>query len=129
MRRGVLVLASAILLSGCARSGPQADLNLEEQVLATERAFARTMADRDHEAFRSFLSDEAVFASEEKPLRGREQVASTTLSVAMTLRVTPKHENTGRVGMPLLGRRRVILVRPSPLSVGRGSWRHPELLP
>ena len=78
MRADVLLLSSAILLAGCARSGPQADLlNLEEQVRATERAFARTMADRDHAAFTTFLSDEAVFASGDETLRGKEQVAAS----------------------------------------------------
>ena len=48
---------------------------LAKQVEETERAFARTMADRDHDAFASFLSDEAVFFAGEKPLRGKQQVA------------------------------------------------------
>jgi ketosteroid isomerase-like protein len=33
------------------------------------------MADRDHVAFESFLSDEAVFLSDSKPLRGKQEVA------------------------------------------------------
>jgi ketosteroid isomerase-like protein len=45
------------------------------QVEATERAFAQTMADRDMEAFRGFLADEAVFFTGPQPLRGVEQVA------------------------------------------------------
>jgi ketosteroid isomerase-like protein len=45
-----------------------------EQVFAVERAFARTMVDRDLEAFASFLSDEAVFFAGTKALRGRQQV-------------------------------------------------------
>src|SRR5206468_10043864 len=40
----------------------------------SERAFARTMASRDHQAFASFLSQEAVFFSGPKPLRGAQQV-------------------------------------------------------
>ena len=50
-------------------------LQLRQQVEDTERAFASTMADRDHDAFTSFLSDEAVFFSGETPLRGKQQVA------------------------------------------------------
>jgi len=46
----------------------------ESQVIAVESAFAKTMADRDHEAFSSFLSDEAVFLGQ-TVLRGRESVA------------------------------------------------------
>ena len=41
---------------------------------ATERAFAKTMADRDF-AFLSFLSDEAVFFSGKDALTGKRQVA------------------------------------------------------
>jgi ketosteroid isomerase-like protein len=48
---------------------------LKQQVAATETAFAKTMADRDHAAFTSFLADEAVFLGGAKPLRGKQQVA------------------------------------------------------
>lgn len=48
---------------------------LQKQVEDTERAFARTMAERDHEAFQSFLSEEAVFFSGDEPLRGKRAVA------------------------------------------------------
>jgi len=44
-------------------------------VTDTELAFAKTMADRDHRAFVSFLSDEAVFLMGGKPLRGKNAVA------------------------------------------------------
>ena len=49
--------------------------DLRQQVVDTERAFATTMAERDFEGFVSFLADEAVFFSGEKPLRGKQQVA------------------------------------------------------
>jgi len=48
---------------------------LRQQVEDTERAFARTMADRDHDAFTSFLSEEAIFFAGDAPLRGKQQVA------------------------------------------------------
>src|SRR5579859_7255660 len=48
---------------------------LQRQVEDTERAFAKTMADRNHSAFMSFLSDEAVFMSGPAALRGKQQVA------------------------------------------------------
>lgn len=44
------------------------------EVAATERAFARTMADRDLKAFGGFLSEEAIFFSGPKPLRGKQAV-------------------------------------------------------
>ncbi|MBI4265352.1 MAG: nuclear transport factor 2 family protein [Acidobacteria bacterium] len=72
----VILLSAAVLFSGCACSPPNADVEaLEQQVLETERAFARTMAARDHAAFTSFLSDEAIFFSGDEPLRGSVQVA------------------------------------------------------
>jgi ketosteroid isomerase-like protein len=65
-----------MLLSGCAGTSHQsAPTDLKTQVMNVERAFAKTMADRDHAAFTSFVSDEAVFFSSSTPLRGRQQVA------------------------------------------------------
>ena len=71
-----------LMLAGCATTSiprqPAArpDISvLKRQVADTERAFARTMASRDHQAFASFLSQEAVFFSGPKPLRGAQQVA------------------------------------------------------
>lgn len=72
-----LSVAACLLLAACAtprRSPPPADLR--QQVAATERAFARTMADRDHAAFASFLSEEAVFLSGASALRGKASVAA-----------------------------------------------------
>jgi ketosteroid isomerase-like protein len=45
-------------------------------VADTERAFAKTMADRDLAAFSSFLSEETVFFSGPTPLRGKEAVTA-----------------------------------------------------
>ena len=49
---------------------------LREQVRQTEIAFAKTMADRDHEAFASFIASDAVFLSGSTALRGRDAIAS-----------------------------------------------------
>ena len=74
--------AIAIMITGCATNsiptqpaGRPDIVVLKRQVADTERAFARTMASRDHQAFASFLSQEAVFFSGPKPLRGAQQVA------------------------------------------------------
>jgi ketosteroid isomerase-like protein len=56
------------------RAQETADL-LRQQVADTERAFAQTMADRDHAAFQTFLSEEAVFFGSSGVLRGKEAVA------------------------------------------------------
>lgn len=44
------------------------------EVEAREIAFARTMADRDLEAFLTFLSPEAIFFSGNEPIRGAEAI-------------------------------------------------------
>jgi ketosteroid isomerase-like protein len=62
-------------VSGCmtGRHKPNTAV-LRRQVMETEKAFAKTMADRDSAAFASFISDEAVFFSGPSPLRGQKQV-------------------------------------------------------
>ena len=53
-----------------------ADLSPEaKEVWATELAFAKTMADRDHAGFVSFLSEEAIFQGAARALRGKREVA------------------------------------------------------
>jgi ketosteroid isomerase-like protein len=47
----------------------------QAEVRARESAFAKTMADRDHAAFVSFLADETVFFGGSGPLRGKKAVA------------------------------------------------------
>lgn len=49
---------------------------LRQQVEDTERAFAQTMADRDFEAFKSFLAQETIFFAGETPIRGSDEVAA-----------------------------------------------------
>ena len=58
-RRALLMSAPAALLGSCASTADRR--TLEQQVTATEQAFAATMAARDHAAFPSFLADDAVF--------------------------------------------------------------------
>ncbi len=69
--------AALLCLSSCASAPPRPSTEaLRQEVLATERAFAKTMADRDHAAFASFLAAEAVFFPGERPLRGADAVAA-----------------------------------------------------
>lgn len=71
----------ALAVAGCAATAPVVQpgpdrVALEAEVAATERAFAKTMADRDHAAFTRFLAEEAVFFSPGAvPLRGKAAVA------------------------------------------------------
>ena len=74
-RTVAVVLGLLLLAAGCATGGraPPASAAAEE-VEARERAFAQTMARRDFAAFTSFLSDEAIFVSGDRALRGKERV-------------------------------------------------------
>ena len=62
-----------ILLPAVTCLSAQTNADLKEQVRKTEIAFAKTMADRDHAAFSSFLADETVFFGA-KVLRGAKAV-------------------------------------------------------
>jgi ketosteroid isomerase-like protein len=67
------------LLAGCASTTAPKPVDraaLAQQVADTERAFAKTMADRDLEAFTRFLADETIFFSGPTPLRGKAAVAA-----------------------------------------------------
>ena len=61
-------LGAAFDETSAQRSGAAAEVE------AREIAFAQTMADRDLEAFVTFLSPEAVFFAGEQPLRGVEAI-------------------------------------------------------
>ena len=74
-----LIFFVTVSLAGCAGTPPQAPTDpavLEREVADTERAFAKTMADRDFAAFNSFLSGEAIFFSGSEPRRGKQAVAA-----------------------------------------------------
>ena len=74
------LMLGAFLMSSCS-PGPESEkasntdpAELRKQVSDTERAFAKTMADRDFTAFSSFISEEAVFFSGPEPRRGKQEV-------------------------------------------------------
>lgn len=71
-----LALAGGLMASVGWAQAPPAAAAVEDQVRATERAFAKTMADRDHAAFTSFLADDTVFFGGAEPLRGKAAVAA-----------------------------------------------------
>jgi len=75
-RKYLLAWVSLLIGLGCSPDSKKPDpAQLRQQVLETERAFSATMAQRDFAAFVLFLSDEAVFMSGAKALRGSQQVA------------------------------------------------------
>ncbi|MEO7494421.1 MAG: helix-turn-helix domain-containing protein [Massilia sp.] len=72
-----LACISLATLTACATAVHAPDnAALKRQVADTERAFAATMKARDHAAFTTFLSDEAVFYSGPTPLHGKQLVAA-----------------------------------------------------
>jgi ketosteroid isomerase-like protein len=77
MRNPLLIALATTFLLTSGSFGQTPDLPaLRQQVVDAERAFARTMADRDHGAFTSFLAEDAIFFSGEVPSRGRHAVAA-----------------------------------------------------
>ena len=53
----------------------ETNAELRDQVWKAETAFAKTMADRDHAKFASFLADEATFFGSKGVMRGKAEVA------------------------------------------------------
>ena len=76
MKKMIPLLAFAATAACTTIKAPPSNAELKQQVADTERAFAATMARRDHQAFASFLADEAIFYSGPKVLRGRDTVAA-----------------------------------------------------
>ncbi len=75
-RRGFSWVVVAMLLVGASTaSAGNATDELADAVRKAEIAFAKTMADRDHEAFVAFLAQETVFFAGDTELRGEAAVA------------------------------------------------------
>ena len=64
----LLVAASAGMAWRIAAAAPDSH---RQQVFAAERAFAKSMADRDLKAFSSHVSEEAIFFTGASPLHGK----------------------------------------------------------
>jgi ketosteroid isomerase-like protein len=72
LRRWLLVAAAA---ATGATATAQSSLEAQRtEVFAAERAFARSMADRDFAAFGRYVAEDSVFFAGSTPLRGREAV-------------------------------------------------------
>ena len=77
--RVALAACGLAALAACAATpsvGPTGRSVLQRQVADTERAFARTMANRDVAAFASFVADEAVFFDGPTPIRGKAAIVA-----------------------------------------------------
>jgi ketosteroid isomerase-like protein len=77
MRTTLLLVLALLATSAAAQNAPTIAnaSDLQKQVADTERAFARTMSDRDFAAFTTFLSAETIFFSGPRALRGKQAVA------------------------------------------------------
>jgi ketosteroid isomerase-like protein len=72
----IIASFGTLLLVACSGMGPISHADLQDQVFATERAFAKTMADRDFNTFAGFISDEAIFFSGAQANRGRDVITA-----------------------------------------------------
>jgi ketosteroid isomerase-like protein len=72
VRKTLSLMTSLILVASV--SGAATNAELKEEVRQTETAFAKTMTDRDHAAFASFLAADTVFFGR-GVLRGKAAVA------------------------------------------------------
>lgn len=72
--RNRLLAVAAMLVGAVTPSLAQPRPDLAAEVTAAERAFARTMADRDLDAFASFVAEEAIFFNGQAAVRGRVAV-------------------------------------------------------
>lgn len=80
MNKAFLICLMAILvLASCAQTtqkmNEQVDIDqINKAVFAAEMAFAKTIVDRDFAAFATFIAEDAVFFSGDKPLRGKASI-------------------------------------------------------
>ena len=75
---GILIGLGYLLVLGlcsCSRNSNETINSAALEVKDREVAFAKTFADRDFEAFLSFVSPEAVFFNGNEPLRGHDAIA------------------------------------------------------
>lgn len=72
------LLSAALTLASAVNAAPEVTglAALAREVEAAERAFARSMAERDHAAFTALLSEQAVFYGGGRVLRGKAAVAA-----------------------------------------------------
>jgi len=70
------LFAAAFASAALALPVSAAPESAKDQVWAAETAFAKSMADRDVQAFSGYVSDEAVFFGGPQPLRGKADVVA-----------------------------------------------------
>ena len=76
-RAGIALRVACLICTGTSLSPFATEAQVDgsaAEVEAREIAFAKTMADRDLDAFLSFVSPEAIFFNGNDPLRGRDAI-------------------------------------------------------
>ena len=75
MRTPTLGIVALLTVSAAVPAQTAGNEDLVEQVRRAETGFAKSMADRDHKAFASFLAPDAVFLTGARVQRGAQAVA------------------------------------------------------
>lgn len=75
MKLGRMITIAGVLAMTMLSARAETNAELREQVRNTEAAFAKTMADRDHAKFTSFLADETIFFGSKSAIRGKSAVS------------------------------------------------------
>ena len=75
MNRYLLIFGLVLLTKTFVVAATEDLETLKQQVWETEVAFAKTMADRDHAAFTTFLAEDAVFMGGKRVNRGKQMIA------------------------------------------------------
>ena len=68
---------SAALVVFAAAAAAETNTELKEQVRQAEIAFAKTMADRNHAAFATFIAEDSVFFGRTEASRGKAAVVAS----------------------------------------------------
>lgn len=76
LNRMILLGAVAAAALGAPARAQTDTATVANQLRDTERAFAKTMADRNHAGFVSYLADETVFFGPQGAMRGKAAVAA-----------------------------------------------------
>jgi ketosteroid isomerase-like protein len=67
---------ATLLAAGLLAAGTASAQDLRQQVFESERAFARSMAERDPAAFAKHVSEQAVFFNGETPIVGKAAIVA-----------------------------------------------------
>lgn len=72
----VVLVALSLMPALCGGRVEATERDLVSEVQNAERAFAKTMADRDLKSFGTYIAEEGVFFDRSGPLRGRQAVVA-----------------------------------------------------